>query len=85
MFIMLGLEHSVANMFLLPMAAIAGHVSWAAVLGNLVPVILGNYAGALLVSSMALLSASPATRGLALAALAPRAARAVAALRGRSG
>jgi hypothetical protein len=55
------------------------------VLGNLVPVILGNYAGALLFSSMALLSASPATRGLALAALAPRAARAVAALRGRSG
>ena len=78
-FVALGLEHSVANAFLLPLAAFGGHVSWLAVAGNLIPVALGNHVGALLFSSMALLSASAATRTQALAALAPWAA---AALRG---
>jgi formate/nitrite transporter FocA (FNT family) len=78
-FVALGLEHSVANAFLLPLAAFGGHVSWLAVAGNLIPVALGNHVGALLFSSMALLSASAATRTQALAALTPWAA---AALRG---
>jgi formate/nitrite transporter FocA (FNT family) len=81
-FVALGLEHSVANMFLLPLAAFGGHVSWLAVAGNLIPVALGNHVGALLFSSLALLSASAATRAQALAALAPWAVRATAALRG---
>lgn len=59
-FVTLGFEHSVANMYLLPMGRLlaaepavltAGgwvappEISWAAALGNLVPVTLGNLAG----------------------------------------
>jgi len=69
-FVVLGLEHSVANAFLLPAAAFGGDVTWLAVAGNLVPVVLGNYVGALLFAGYALLSAPPRARAAALAALA---------------
>jgi formate/nitrite transporter FocA (FNT family) len=69
-FVVLGLEHSVANAFLLPLAAFGGAVSWADVAGNLVPVALGNYAGALMFAGYALLSAPPSVRAAALAAAA---------------
>jgi formate/nitrite transporter len=49
-FVLLGLEHSVANFFLLPAALLAGApVSWPdVVLGNLLPCLAGNQLGAAL-------------------------------------
>ena len=45
-FVALGFEHSVANLFLLPLGALAGTgVTVEGVLGNLVPVTLGNIVG----------------------------------------
>lgn len=45
-FVALGLEHSVANMFLLPLGLLAGAEGGvAAILANLVPVTLGNVVG----------------------------------------
>jgi len=46
-FVAIGFEHSVANMYLIPagMLAVGGSVDVAAVLGNLVPVTLGNVVG----------------------------------------
>lgn len=45
-FVLLGLEHSVANMFLLPQGALAGaQIGWTAALANLAWVTLGNIAG----------------------------------------
>lgn len=45
-FVLLGLEHSVANMFLLPQGALAGaDLGWAAALRNLGWVTLGNIVG----------------------------------------
>merc|ERR1711934_1248316 len=46
-FIALGLEHSVANMFIIPLGIFSGaSVSWGAfVMKNLVPVTLGNIVG----------------------------------------
>lgn len=45
-FVALGFEHCVANFFLLPFAAlVTPEVGAAAILGNLVPVILGNIVG----------------------------------------
>lgn len=46
-FVALGFEHSVANMFILPMGILAGAdgLGVAAVAGNLVPVTLGNIVG----------------------------------------
>lgn len=45
-FVVLGLEHSIANMFFFPLGLLAGaEVSVAAVLGNLVWVTLGNILG----------------------------------------
>lgn len=45
-FVLLGLEHSVANMYLLPQGALAGsQIGWAAALANLIWVTLGNIAG----------------------------------------
>lgn len=49
MFVALGLEHSVANMFLLPLGKLCGaEITWLEdiVLGNLLPVCLGNAIGA---------------------------------------
>jgi len=46
-FIALGLEHSVANMFIIPLGIFSGaSVSWKAfALNNLLPVTLGNIVG----------------------------------------
>jgi formate/nitrite transporter len=45
-FVLLGLEHSIANMYLIPAAWAAGaDVTLAGFLGNLIPVTLGNIAG----------------------------------------
>ncbi|PCI46926.1 MAG: hypothetical protein COB49_07880 [Alphaproteobacteria bacterium] len=54
-FVATGFEHSIANMYLIPMGMLrkaSGHVaanveaiSWAGYFGNLVPVILGNLVG----------------------------------------
>jgi len=45
-FVALGFEHSVANFFMLPFGALAGaEVMVAGILGNLVPVTLGNIVG----------------------------------------
>jgi formate/nitrite transporter len=45
-FVLLGLEHSVANLYLLPQGALAGApVGWIPALGNLVWVTLGNILG----------------------------------------
>jgi formate/nitrite transporter len=45
-FVLLGLEHSIANMYLIPAGWLAGaQVSPAGLAGNLVPVTLGNIAG----------------------------------------
>ena len=46
-FVALGFEHSVANMYLIPMGWLAGAagVSWTGFAGNLVPVTLGNIVG----------------------------------------
>jgi len=49
-FVLLGLEHSVANMFFLPLGILRGaRVTWEDMVAfNLVPVIMGNLVGALL-------------------------------------
>jgi formate/nitrite transporter len=46
-FVALGFEHSVANMYLIPVAMLAGAegVGMAGLIGNLVPVTLGNIVG----------------------------------------
>lgn len=45
-FVALGLEHSIANLYLIPAAMMAGaDISLAALLGNIVPVLLGNIVG----------------------------------------
>ncbi len=46
-FVAVGFEHSVANMYLLPMAMLSGaqEVTVAGIVGNLVPVTLGNVIG----------------------------------------
>ena len=76
-FVALGLEHSVANMFLLPLGVlVGGDITWSAVfVGNLVPVTLGNAVGALVFTAFALLSTAPggaAARALAALAAAVR-------------
>jgi formate/nitrite transporter FocA (FNT family) len=52
-FVAAGFEHSIANMYLMPLAmllqqsGLAGHpaVTWSGMLGNWLPVILGNVLG----------------------------------------
>lgn len=44
-FVAIGFQHVVANMFLIPAAIFAGHVTWLAYLGNFFPVFLGNAVG----------------------------------------
>ncbi|WP_247738764.1 formate/nitrite transporter family protein [Shimia sp. R9_2] len=45
-FVAIGLEHSIANMYLIPAGALSGvEVSFAALMGNLVPVLIGNIIG----------------------------------------
>ncbi len=54
MFVAAGFEHSIANMYLIPQAMLlqssgvlaeGARVTWEGMLGNLVPVILGNVLG----------------------------------------
>jgi formate/nitrite transporter FocA (FNT family) len=52
-FVAAGFEHSIANMYLMPLAMLLQHggltgfpaVTWSGMLGNLLPVILGNILG----------------------------------------
>ena len=66
-FVALGLEHSVANAFLLPVGAMCGAPVSAAdiVVHNIVPVTIGNFFGAMLVVALA----RPAAAAAASAAL----------------
>jgi len=54
-FIAIGLEHSVANMFIIPLAIFSGAaISWKAfLLNNLLPVTLGNIVGGAVCVAMA--------------------------------
>eukprot|EP01052_Picozoa_sp_SAG31_P022171 SAG31_NODE_1751_length_7353_cov_6.874552_1_plen_153_part_00 len=48
LFVALGLEHSVANMFLLPLGKLSGaDVCWLDIVGNVLPVAAGNALGAI--------------------------------------
>ena len=51
-FVALGFEHSVANMYLVPIGMLAdsGRIDWLALLGNLLPVTIGNVIGGCLVA-----------------------------------
>jgi formate/nitrite transporter FocA (FNT family) len=45
-FVAIGLEHSIANLYLIPAGMAAGaDVTTGALIGNLVPVVLGNVVG----------------------------------------
>ncbi|BCJ86165.1 formate/nitrite transporter family protein [Effusibacillus dendaii] len=44
-FVAIGFQHVVANMFVIPAAIFAGHLTWADYLSNFVPVLLGNIVG----------------------------------------
>ncbi|HWL23605.1 MAG TPA: formate/nitrite transporter family protein [Ureibacillus sp.] len=45
-FVLIGFQHVVANMFIIPAAIFAGGLSWAVFLPNIIPVFLGNAVGA---------------------------------------
>ncbi|MGL6202600.1 MAG: formate/nitrite transporter family protein [Lachnospiraceae bacterium] len=51
-FVLIGFQHSVANIFLLAAAIFEGHGTWGGALMNLIPVYLGNLAGAMLFVSL---------------------------------
>lgn len=44
-FVAIGFQHVVANMFVIPAAIFAGHMTWGAYFANFVPVLLGNIVG----------------------------------------
>ncbi|PLT35529.1 formate/nitrite transporter family protein [Bacillus sp. V5-8f] len=44
-FVAIGFQHVVANMFIIPAAIFAGHLTWMDYLGNFVPVFIGNAIG----------------------------------------
>lgn len=44
-FVAIGFQHVVANMFVIPAAIFAGHLSWAIYIENFIPVYLGNAVG----------------------------------------
>lgn len=52
-FVAIGFQHVVANMFVIPAAIFAGHLSWMDYLGNFIPVFLGNAVGGALFIGMA--------------------------------
>lgn len=56
MFVFLGFQNSVANMFVIPAAIFLNELSWLDFLTNMVLVVLGNYTGGLLVALMYYLS-----------------------------
>ncbi|WP_071393739.1 formate/nitrite transporter family protein [Bacillus tuaregi] len=52
-FVLIGFQHVVANMFIIPAAIFAGHLSWTEFVFNVIPVFLGNaVGGAVFVSLM---------------------------------
>jgi formate/nitrite transporter len=72
-FIALGFEHSVANLFLLPLGAMSGaNVGAADIAHNLLPVTLGNFVGAMLVVAFYRPAAAAAAASAALRAAAKR-------------
>ena len=79
-FVAIGLEHSVANMFLLPLAVFVGHDLTMAevVVSNILPVTLGNFVGAVIFTGIGPLSLSEAALVTATAQLPPSAAPAAA-------
>ena len=44
-FVLIGFQHVVANMFIIPAAIFAGALSWVEFIANVIPVFLGNAAG----------------------------------------
>jgi len=44
-FVLIGFQHVVANMFIIPAAIFTGELSWASFLPNIIPVFLGNMVG----------------------------------------
>ena len=69
-FVATGLEHSVANMFLLPLGAwYSADLGPADVAYNLVPVTAGNFVGAMLVVALYRPAAAPAAATAALRAV----------------
>ena len=51
-FVALGFEHSVANLYLLPVGMLSGaHLTPADVIGNIVPVVLGNIVGGVILAT----------------------------------
>ncbi|WP_081976177.1 formate/nitrite transporter family protein [Ureibacillus manganicus] len=51
-FVLIGFQHVVANMFIIPAAIFAGELSWTTFLPNMIPVFLGNAVGAVVFVSM---------------------------------
>nr|WP_097149860.1 formate/nitrite transporter family protein [Ureibacillus acetophenoni] len=51
-FVLIGFQHVVANMFIIPAAIFAGELSWSEFLLNIIPVFLGNAVGAVVFVSM---------------------------------
>ncbi len=51
-FVLIGFQHVVANMFIIPAAIFAGHLSWLEFMTNIIPVFLGNTVGATVFVSM---------------------------------
>lgn len=87
-FVALGLEHSVANMFFLPAGMFCGaDVGVVDIVGNLVPVIAGNAAGALVLTRLLVprAAAALAARALPAAAAVPPPALQPLTLTGRKG
>jgi formate/nitrite transporter len=52
-FVAIGFQHVVANMFVIPAAIFAGHLTWVDYLSNFIPVFLGNAVGGALFIGMA--------------------------------
>jgi formate transporter len=51
-FVLIGFQHVVANMFVIPAAIFSGHLTWSAFLPNIIPVFLGNAVGGALFVSL---------------------------------
>lgn len=51
-FVLIGFQHVVANMFIIPAAIFAGELSWLLFIKNILPVFLGNAVGAVIFVSM---------------------------------
>lgn len=49
LFVACGFEHSIANMYFIPSAIMAGTATWAEFIANIIPVTLGNVVGGVLI------------------------------------